>query len=130
MKTLFAGVAVVLVLLTGCGDGSSVSRETGAVPEATVFEQVQSDCVVPATSLGDDGYTLVIDHKGEDDVVGVDYGTVLCVLDALDTPTSVRAQMDSTRALDGMRSGSWGDFTAVWSYHPDSGVNLIIEEVQ
>ena len=51
-----------------------------------------------------------------------------CGLDALDVPVSKKNLITSTRALDGRQTGSWDGFTATWSYHPDSGLNLKIED--
>ena len=34
------------------------------------------------------------------------------------------------RALDGRQTGTWDDFEASWGYHPDDGINLVIEEVK
>jgi hypothetical protein len=115
------------LLIVACG-GDTTPSALADEPDRTPLEQVQSDCVIPATALGDDGHTLVIDHKGEDDTSGVSFETVACVLAALDTPTSITARMSSTRALDGVQSGSWDGYSAVWSYHPDNGMDLIIEE--
>lgn len=58
----------------------------------------------------------------------VSFDGLTCVLGALDTPTSVIAQMESTRALDGMQSATWGDFKASWNYHPDDGLDVIITQ--
>lgn len=38
------------------------------------------------------------------------------------------AQMDSTRALDGMQTAEWDTFEAKWTYHPDDGLDVIITE--
>jgi hypothetical protein len=43
-------------------------------------------------------------------------------------PESVTAQMDGTRALDGRQPASWDGYTASWTFHPDSGFDLIITE--
>ena len=52
----------------------------------------------------------------------------MLVLVALDTPDSVVNRMSNTRALDGMQEATWGDFEATWTYHPDDGLDLIIEQ--
>ncbi len=77
---------------------------------------------------GDGGTSVVLDMRGED------YGTgdltitnVMCVLDALEVPDSVKSEMQSTRALDGRQTGSWAGIDATWSYHPDSGLDVIVE---
>jgi hypothetical protein len=43
-------------------------------------------------------------------------------------PGSIVARLDSTRAMDGVQQATWDSYTATWSYHPDSGIDLIIED--
>jgi hypothetical protein len=50
-------------------------------------------------------------------------------MDALTIPQAVREHMSQTRALDGRQTDSWEGFSASWSYHPDSGINLIVQVV-
>lgn len=51
-----------------------------------------------------------------------------CILAQVKTPDYVIAQMDRTRALDGTQHGSWGNISASWSYHPDSGLDVVLTE--
>ncbi len=76
--------------------------------------------------LADDDTTLILDTMGADDSAGTDITTLGCALGELATPTRVITAMESTRALDGRQSESWDGFTAAWSYHPDSGMDVII----
>lgn len=76
--------------------------------------------------LADDGATLVLDTQGEDDSTGMDYLDLYCVAGALDMPASVMTQIEQTRAMDGRVSGSWDGLSASWSYHPDSGLDLMV----
>lgn len=111
------GVLLVAVIATGCtGD--------------TRLDQAVDECGTNAAYLytADEGRTMIIDHEGEEDTGGATIDELACVLLALDTPTSVTTQMDSTRALDGRQSASWDTYTATWSYHPDTGVDVIITE--
>ncbi|WP_283559449.1 hypothetical protein [Paenarthrobacter sp. PH39-S1] len=91
---------------------------------------VQSCGVKSATgiSIMDTGKSLEIQTagKGKSGLAISDMG---CVLRELKTPQSVIAKMDSTRALDGTQSGTWGNFPATWRYHPDNGFNVVIETV-
>jgi hypothetical protein len=41
-------------------------------------------------------------------------------------PSFVTAQIDSTRALDGLQKATWGRLSAFWTYHPDNGLNISI----
>ena len=52
---------------------------------------------------------------------------VKCITYNLDGPSSVYEQVLITRAIDGTRTASWGNWTANWTYHPDQGINFIIQ---
>lgn len=49
-----------------------------------------------------------------------------CVLDSLDAPAVVRSHLTGTRALDGVQEDTWDGFSARWSYHPNSGMDLAV----
>lgn len=79
------------------------------------------------TRVADGGKTLIVDGAGEEDGgVGVDNDTLECILVVLDAPESVKEHVYQTRALDGRQQDTWPGFTASWSYHPDSGVEMIL----
>lgn len=95
------------------------------------FAGVVDECEVSAEgyALLDDGESLALNGKGEDySDTGTDYAEIACVLLALDVPGSVISKIDSTRALDGRQSDSWDDVAISWSYHPDSGVGILLEK--
>lgn len=76
--------------------------------------------------LADEGHTLLLETAGDEDVLGMEYTDVLCAFTELEMPTRVITQIGATRALDGRVSDSWDGLTATWSYHPSSGLNLMI----
>lgn len=78
--------------------------------------------------LDEDGKGLFLDGKGEDDYSGVSISKQLCVLEKLEMPSTVRNKLENTNSLMGVRSADWDNITIEWSYHPDSGLNLIINE--
>ena len=49
-----------------------------------------------------------------------------CALDSLGVPERVQSHIGTTRALDGTQEDSWEDYSARWTYHPDSGMNITI----
>lgn len=127
---LLAALAVGMLLLVGAcasAEADDTPRSAGT-PDRTEIQQATLDCPDPYIEAGDDGHTLLIDHQGEDETYGASIDNVVCALAALGISDSVVAQMDSTRALDGTRSGSWDGYTATFSYHPDTGLNIIVEE--
>lgn len=81
--------------------------------------------------LSDADNTLYLDMRGEDvDSGNIAIADVMCVLQAIGTPTSVIHKMENTRALDGHRGDGWGAFEASWSYHPDNGLDIILTETR
>ncbi len=128
-------VIIGALLISACG--SSGSGDSGAsesasdeAPETALIAAVD-ECGVdsdPSFDLGDEGYTLSIDGKGDEDSLGADLTDIACVLNALDVSDAVIGRIDNTRALDGTLEGDWDGFTATWSYHPDSGLSMVIEE--
>ena len=124
-----AGAAIVVGVLIFAG-GDSALQEAAA------------ECAPTSASvvIGDDGRSMSIDTLNADDILlaeldiptgeGATLEEVTCILGRLDTPDSVIARMDSTRALDGMQEATWDGFAAVWTYHPDDGLSLIIEQAR
>lgn len=71
--------------------------------------------------LGDNGKTLRLVTK--------DTKLVRCVLvDYADVSDAALGKMQGTRALDGRQTARWTGFEASWTYHPDDGINLVLEE--
>lgn len=97
---------------------------------ADKFDEAQTKCDKQhaGTAVRDDGDTLLINGKGDEDTTGVTPDALKCLISALDAPTAVQAHMYDTRALDGRQEESWDGFTASWSYHPDNGLDLIIRK--
>jgi hypothetical protein len=114
-KIITAGVVIALAFgLTGCS-----SAYTG-------FQDAVDLC---ATSNGvlvsDGGNTLSVDMMGEEDYIGAGYGDVLCIIGAVNTPSYIVSAMESTRALDGRQHDEFDGIDVSWSYHPDSGLDIL-----
>lgn len=84
-------------------------------------------------SVADEGKTIRLHVLGEDSS-NIDVFTVasldnaICILDELEAPTAVRDHISQTRALDGQQTDEWGSFSARWTYHPDEGLQMTIQE--
>ena len=118
---------VATVVLGGC------AAPEGPGAGQTPLQAARSACSsvsLSSAKLGDEGYSLTLDMRGDDDQVGLAIESIDCILEALDVPDATKEKMRSTRALDGMQSASWGDITATWTYHPDSGLDVILELAQ
>ncbi|KGJ82784.1 hypothetical protein GY21_00025 [Cryobacterium roopkundense] len=91
--------------------------------DATQACEVETD---PFIELGDEGQSLSMQTDGEESP-GADVADVVCVLGELEIPDSVLTRISSTRALDGRQTATWSDYSASWGYHPDNGLDIVIE---
>ncbi|MCR6649774.1 MAG: DUF2510 domain-containing protein [Cellulomonas sp.] len=121
---LIAGAAVIViaaVVVLVITQANKPSRLQAAFDECGMEKRVGAE-------ITDDGHTVLLDQKGEEDADGLDIIEVGCFLYAVDVPSSVSAQMDSTRALDGRQSAEFDGIKVSWVYHPDSGIDMIFED--
>lgn len=118
LATILMGQVLVPVIMS-----ASNSLGPTAIVRATSACGVEEN---PWITVGDDGYSLSMQSEGAEND-GADILDVACVLAELDTPDSVISRIDSTRALDGRQSAEWDDLAASWVYHPDNGLDLVVE---
>lgn len=100
------------------------------VTTSTPLEMAATECANFATNyLGDEGYSMTLNMAGETDrgQGRTSREQVECVLGELDVPDAVWSKMLATRALDGQLSDNWGDVEATWRYHPDTGLDIVLE---
>lgn len=64
---------------------------------------------------------LVMEGLG-DESSGVSVSAIVCILEELDIPDTVLTRISNTNSTMGLVDGSWGDYDATWSYHPDNGL--------
>jgi hypothetical protein len=96
--------------------------------QVTSVLQLAADRCDVDGAIGDDGSSLELDMEGEDFGSGeLSYADVACVLEELDVPDSVVSKMDSTRSIDGRQTEDWDGIEANWTYHPDDGLDVILE---
>lgn len=135
-KNTRVGWVVVIgavLLIGGCSwllgrNGSSSTGASAGAGSGSVMRQAYTACgaASPGMNIADGDATITIDTKGKEDATGATIEELACVLVALKTPTSVTAQIDATRALDGTQTATWDGIHATWRYHPDSGVNMVL----
>jgi hypothetical protein len=103
-----------------------ISQRTGG--NEFVAAQKKCDSNPPGgTTISDGGRTLVINMQGTEDTSGMTAGMAACVLHELHVTSAVAQHMDSTRALDGRQSDRWDGYTASWTYHPNDGLDIVIQ---
>jgi len=119
-------------LIVGVGGtltATSLRGGVGSIFASTAIAAATETCDVVDNvwiTVGDEGQSLSMQSEGEKSP-GADYIDVLCVLDQLEVPDSVNTRIGSTRALDGRQTATWNDFDASWGYHPDSGLDIVVE---
>lgn len=123
---LIVGVILGLAVIpsiAGLAAGVIAAARPGPIVSAVETCEMESNLWI---SVGDDGDSLSMDSLGEE-TSGADFEDIFCVLDDLDTPDSVIKRISSTRALDGRQTADWDGFSASWGYHPDNGLDIVID---
>jgi hypothetical protein len=119
------GLAVSFALTRHSDDAALPSESQSAPLQAAI------DACAPGANQGsevaDGGRTLIIDGAGETGS-GMAVEGEVCLLTELNVSAAILAQMQGTTALQGRQSGSWDGYSASWTYHPDNGLDLIINE--
>ncbi|WP_199183017.1 hypothetical protein [Cryobacterium sp. M25] len=121
---LVAGVVGSLLVASVAGGLGSIAMGNPMADAAATCE-VETN---PWITVGDEGRSISMQSEGEgEEAAGANFEDLACVLLELDTPDSVINRIDSTRALDGRQTGTWEDYSASWGYHPDNGLDIVIE---
>lgn len=114
----------------GSGNALSDAQNGSALSQGIIDQAVETCGIDPeGYNVLDDGAAIELDTEGED---YLDSGTsnliaYYCMLNELGVPEVTQQKMGRTRALDGTQSDTWDSLQASWSYHPDTGVNVLIE---
>jgi hypothetical protein len=124
------GLGIGLVVgVVGSLLAASVAGGIGSIAMGSPMTDAAATCEIesnPWITVGDEGRSVSMKSEGGDSA-GADFEDLACVLLELDTPDSVISRIDSTRALDGRQTGTWDGFSASWGYHPDNGLDIVIE---
>jgi hypothetical protein len=124
-------LAAAVTLAAACGSNSTdADGLAAAATGGTQLEDAATECYLTAGgggSISDDGRSLTITGKGEAERTGASLRKITCVLAELDVPDAVVSRMDRTRALDGAQEAEWDGLRAWWTYHPDEGLEIIVE---
>lgn len=123
----YSGSKPLQAFLDELAAGASPTEDPEAEDEDELDSEEFTELFEGVVSVEDNGRTLIVNTKSEDDdALGVSSLALDCIYDQLDVPKHVSERIAATRALDGRQEGDWEGFTATWSYHPDSGANVII----
>lgn len=95
-------------------------------PDSVIFD-ASAACALDSrfSKLGDDDKTLSLSNVFLSEF-GITESNWQCVVRVLKIPLFVTTQIAETRAIDGRQSATFGKITASWTYHPDQGLNIIL----
>lgn len=117
------GFVLALVLAVGGVMGLSYLRTVASDKLAHSLDACSVNS--PYARLASDNTTLTLVAYGEG-ANGLSQTDFRCILDQIDTPSSVRERMLITRAVDGTQDDVWGTYRATWTYHPEDGLNVVL----
>jgi hypothetical protein len=135
---LASGVLVGLNLNErNAADSPTEAPSTSSVPEETTDPEAEAAALMEeavATCAPDSDYVWLADEGTSIIAEGVGVGEnpegsieeVSCVLTRLGAPESIYTHINTTSALDGWQEAEFGNYTAGWSFHPDSGIDMTI----
>jgi hypothetical protein len=122
--------AVALYVGISSNDTDTVGPGGSTSSADTKLEQAFENAISTGSNFVDispDGKSLSFHTEGAE-TTGLSFDKAVGILIYLDAPDSLFARMDNTRALDGTQTATWGDITAYWTYHPDDGLSVVLEE--
>jgi hypothetical protein len=124
------GLGVVVGVLGTLGIGlltSNISRLAATTPmtDAATACHVTGNASI---TVGDKGQSISMKSAGAKSA-GAKVTDLACVFTQLEAPDSMISRIDSTRALDGRQTATWKNYSASWGYHPDNGLDIVIEVV-
>ena len=102
---------------------------TGCAGQFDLFQKAYDTCGTSSgVSLSDNGTTISVDTMGEEDWSGATYSDLVCIIDAVGTPSYINENIMSTRALDGRQTQEFDGIEVSYSYHPDSGMDIVFHK--
>ncbi|TFD46616.1 hypothetical protein E3T33_04580 [Cryobacterium sp. TMT1-2-1] len=142
-----AGIALGLLMGVGISAGPAENQrhddalaETASVGAAEdaerltkqILPRAANDCQADTAFavVSDDHLSLTIDHKGKEDYSGgLSTREMMCIFDKLGVPSAVASHMQQTTSMDGRQTEAWDNIEVSWSYHPDRGMDSVVEIV-
>ncbi|TFC16547.1 hypothetical protein [Cryobacterium glucosi] len=121
---LLVGVLGTLGIGLLAGNISTLAATTPMTDAATACHVTGNASI----TVGDKGQSISMKSSGAKSA-GAKMTDLACVFTQLEAPDSMISRIDSTRALDGRQTATWKDYSASWGYHPDNGLDIVIEVV-
>lgn len=126
-------VGLLAALAAGCGEDAPTADTPGLEPVPTVtavarlpgaFDACDADDVTDVISLADAGRTVLVETRTE-------YGAtqpVNCLFSLLGVSAALTSEVEATTSVMGRQQATEGNLTYSWSYHPDTGLKMVITE--
>ncbi|TFC02328.1 hypothetical protein [Cryobacterium sp. MDB2-33-2] len=124
------GLGLLVGVLGTLGIGLLASN-ISTLAATTPMTDAATTCRVTGNAsitVGDKGQSISMKSAGAKSA-GAKMTDLACVFTQLEAPDSMISRIDSTRALDGRQTATWKDYSASWGYHPDNGLDIVIEVV-
>jgi hypothetical protein len=100
-----------------------------ALTSPTKLEVAVEKCylgLMPWASLDQDGKGLFLDGQGKEEL-GLTVDHTFCILRELELPISVKSRIQNTTSIMGQQEAEWDGITALWTFHPDNGLDISLE---
>lgn len=131
-------IAIAIIVVIAIIVGIIVANQDN--PQMVVSKEKGVNFKKVYNEIGGDGYyiTLASDNScieadtnplNLDDFSSTEAWELIKKLnDALDLPEAVETKMETTRAMDGRITQTYGKITVSWTYHPDKGLQVLYEK--
>ena len=123
LAMFIVGFLLAIFLSVGAYVGMSYLRTVAANNLAHSLDACSVSS--PYARLASDTTSLTLVAYG-DGANGLSQTDFRCILDELDTPSSVRERMLITRAVDGAQHEEWNVYRVTWTYHPEDGLSVVL----
>lgn len=106
----------------------STSNKEDLLDDEVVILAKIPEADVCGAALDYAGVSYTVSADGRSAVLNSPDGwQVKCITYWLEGPSSIYERVLTTRAIDGTQTATWGNWSASWNYHPDTGVNFIVQ---
>jgi len=125
------GSALSDVAETRRQDAQRATAEAAAARDraarSTLLSNAVASCGLDSSDaeIGDEGLTLDLENRGQDDYAGVSSADLWCFVEEMKTPSSIVSHKEQTTSMDGRQVEEFDGIEVSWSYHPDRGMDSI-----
>ena len=123
LAMFIVGFLLAILLAVGAYVGMSYLRTVAANNLAHSLDACSVSSRYARLASDKASLTLVAYGDGANGLSQTDFR---CILNELDTPSSVRERMLITRAIDGAQHEEWNVYRVTWTYHPEDGLSVVL----